>query len=105
MINLKSDMKKVTRIENDKFALYVGYSQTCLSCEIRMFEVSKVSPLVKELTCYKMDVNEAKDLISDLKICKIPFFILSKDGQVVDVFYTYKSVEDLFIKLVKFVRS
>ena len=98
-------MKEINYITSDSYALYVGYTQTCMSCKIRLYEVEKVSQLLKEMSFYQMDVNENKDLVLDLKISKIPFFILSKNGNVEEIFYTYRSVEELYIKLLRFIRG
>ena len=98
-------MEEISYVTNDSYAIYVGYTSTCMSCKIRLYEVEKISHLIKEMKFYQMDVNENKNLVYDLKISKIPFFILSKDGVVEDIFYTYKSVEELYIKLIRFIRG
>ena len=98
-------MEDVSCITNDPYALYVGYTSMCMSCKIRLYEVEKISHLISNMKFYKMDVNENKDLVYDLKISKIPFFILSKDGKVSEIFYTYNSVEELYIKLIRFIRG
>lgn len=98
-------MEDVSCITNDPYALYVGYTPTCMSCKIRLYEVEKISHLISNMKFYQMDVNDNKKIVQDLKIRKIPFFILSKDGIVSEIFYTYNSVEELYIKLIRFTRG
>ena len=42
-------MEEISYITNDSYAIYVGYTSTCMSCKIRLYEVEKISHLIKEM--------------------------------------------------------
>ena len=98
-------MIETNEVGFDKLAFYVGGVSTCASCQIRKAEIKMIEKLIPKINFYEINANNAKDLLKEQKISKIPFFMISCDGKIKEVFYTYPSVESLYIKLLKLVRS
>ena len=93
------------KIENDELAFYVSYNPMCLSCNMRYEEISNLEKLLKNIKFYAFDVFEGDSVLQDLKISKTPFFMISRNGIVIDIFYVYPNLERLYLKLYKLLRS
>lgn len=94
-------MTEANKIKNDHLALYIGTNNLCMSCKIRKEELLYLESKLTNVKFYELDVNMCQELVIKYQIKKIPFFIISKDGMVIDLFYTYPSLEHLYYKLVK----
>lgn len=98
-------MRQTRYITNDQIAFYIGGVSTCASCQIRKKEILEIEKLLPEIQFYEINAHEAKELLLEHKISKIPFFMISFKSQVKEIFYTYPSLGAVFYKLSKLVRS
>jgi hypothetical protein len=98
-------MIEVKEITNDQVAFYIGGVSSCASCQIRKEEIKRLEVMMPEINFYEINANEAKSLLLEQKISKIPFFMISCNNQIQEIFYTYPSLGALYMKLLKLVRS
>ncbi len=90
-------MEVTKTIKHDQFAFYIGTALMCKKCEINLEKIKIIKKHFKNYNFYQIDASNASDLIKQYKITNAPFFIISKDGLVKEIFY---SIDD-FVLLAK----
>ena len=98
-------MRETLGIMSDEVAFYIGGVITCASCQIRKKEILELEKLLPNIQFYEINANQSRELLLEQKISKIPFFMISLNGKIQEIFYTYPSLMALYIKLRRLVRS
>lgn len=94
-------MEKVIGLVDDNYAIYIGTTPFCTSCQASKLDVLRLEKVLKMFCYYEMDANENIDLINQYQICKIPFFVISNNKKVIDISYTYESLLDSLSKILE----
>ncbi|MFI3252225.1 MAG: hypothetical protein R3Y60_03690 [bacterium] len=85
-------MEVVKNIKKDQVAFYIGTALMCKKCEINLEKVNIIKKYFNFVCFYKMNADEVSEIINTYRITNAPFFIISVNGIVKEVFY---SIDDL----------
>lgn len=86
VVNLSKDTFS-SKILQSKGVVFVDFFATwCGPCKMTGPIIDQLAEEFKNITFYKVDVDENGDLASTYSIFSIPTFIIFKDGQVVAQF-------------------
>lgn len=98
-------MKKTNNITDDALAFYIGTAFMCIKCEINLEKIEVLEQRLDFVSFYEIDASFALDLINKHKIKKTPFYIISKNGVLVDLFYEYSNLMDIASRLLVYKES
>lgn len=94
-------MEKVIGLIDDNYAVYIGTTPFCSSCQARKLDILRLGKILNMFSYYEMDANENIDFINQYKISKIPFFVISSKKKVIDISYTYESLLNSLSKILE----
>ena len=95
-------MEKINKLSNDPLAFYIGKAFMCKKCEINKEKVETLEKYLTFIKFYEIDAFESSDLINEHKITQAPFYIISQEGKLVDLFYEYDNLVEIAVKLLSY---
>lgn len=83
---------------NEVTALYV-YTPMCGTCQVARKMMQVVEHILPNISYGMININFNEQLAIDYRIESVPCLLISKQGEVVDKIYAFKSVQNLLEKL------
>ncbi len=99
------EINSIDEIDKKCISLIVVYQSNCGTCDIAKKMVEIVSDSLKEVKYYKLNLVGKEDIVLKYKIKSIPFFLIFKEGEVLDTFTAFHSVIYLYDLLKKYLNN
>ncbi len=83
-------------------SFYIGTALMCKRCEVDYEKINLLKKYFNYINFYKMNAFEVEDLINKYRITSAPFFIISVDGEIKEIFYSIDNINLLTTKLLSY---
>ncbi len=97
------EINKLDEIDNGTISLVTIYQTNCGTCDVAKMMIEIVSETLKNVNFYKLNITGKSDIILKYKIRSVPYFLLLKDGEVIESFAAFHSVTYLYEFIRKYI--
>lgn len=86
-------------VKNNEITAFYLYTPMCGTCLVASKMMEVIEQLLPDLPMGKADINYLENLAFDYKIESVPCLIISRNGEVQEKVYAFKSIPNLYEKL------
>ncbi|MED3662362.1 thioredoxin family protein [Ureibacillus sp. FSL K6-8385] len=87
------------KMKNHEVTAFYLYTPFCGTCKVASKMLEVIEELLPNIPIGKADINFLEDFAFEQKIESVPCLIITKNGEIREKIYAFKSVPNLYEKL------
>ncbi len=96
------EIRDLSEVDNSAVSFIILYQSNCGTCDIAKKMISIVAETIIDINYYQLNFTGKGDLVLKYKIKSIPYFLVIKNGEVVESFAAFNSVTYIYELLSKY---